>query len=514
MQVLLRTDASARIGLGHLRRCLSLAQALRAHGAHCHFVCRDLGLDVAALVAAEGFGCTLLPRPVDACFQPGAGQPAHAAWAGLPQEDDAAQTLRALRPLAPDWVVVDHYAFDHRWHAAVAPALGCRIAAIDDLADRRLQVDLLIDHNLADDPAAKYAACLPAGTPCCLGPGHALLAPAYARAAPCVVQDRVNSIGIFMGGTDADGISQRVLQACSLAGFSGPVEVAASSAFVHLAALRQAVADRPNTRLLLDQPDLAAFFGRHGLQIGAGGGATWERCCLGTPTLALAVADNQRQALAPLARRQVLRLVAGQPPAAADIAAALAELLASAPLRRRLADAARTLVDGQGAARVAAVMARLAGLPIDTPALELRPATQDDAQRLYDWRNDPATRQASHGSTPVAWPDHQRWLATVLADPRRRLWIACLDGEPVGTVRADAPDAAAADPAQVLSWTVAPAARGRGLGARMVRQLAAQLPGPLRAEVREGNDASVRVALAAGLVAAGRQGAVLHFRRS
>lgn len=508
MQVLLRADASARIGLGHLRRCLSLAQALRAQGAHCHFICRDLGLDVAALVAAEGFGCSLLPAPA-AGFQPDADAPAHAAWAGLPQADDAAHTIAAAAPLQPDWLLVDHYAFDHRWHGAVSAALGCSIAAIDDLADRPLQVDLLIDHNLADDHAAKYAGCLPAGTPACTGPAHALLGPAYAGAVPCSVQDTVSSIGIFMGGTDAAGISQRALQACTLAGFQGPVEVAASSAFVHLAALRQAVAARPRTTLLLDQPDLAGFFGRHGLQIGAGGGATWERCCLGAPTLAVAVAANQHQALQPLVARQVLQRVAGtaahEAPDAAAIASALAGLLADAALRRRLATAARGLVDGQGAARVAATMQRL--------ALTLRPATMDDARLLLDWRNDEATRQASHGSAPVAWPDHQRWLAAVLADDRRRLWLACLGGEPVGTLRADRPAPGAPDPAQVLSWTVAPAARGRGLGARMVRLLAARLPGPLRAEVREGNTASVRVALAAGLAAAGRQGAVLHFRR-
>lgn len=511
MRVLLRADASARIGLGHLRRCLSLAQALRAQGAQCHFVCRDLGLDVAALVAAEGFGCSLLPAPAPG-FMPAPDQAPHAAWAGLPQADDAAQTIEAARPLQPDWLVVDHYAFDQRWHGPVAAALGCAIAAIDDLADRPLQVDLLLDHNLADDHATKYAGRLPAGTPACTGPGHALLGPAYAGATPCMVQEAVHSIGIFMGGTDAAGLSQRALQACTLAGFQGPVEVAASSAFVHLAALRQAVATRPHTTLLLDQPDLAGFFGRHGLQIGAGGGATWERCCLGAPTLAVAVAANQQQALQPLAARQVLQLVAGtapdQTPDASAIASALAGLLASSALRRRLAAAARGLVDGQGAARVAATMQRL--------ALTLRPATMDDARLLLGWRNDAATRQASHGSAPVAWPDHQRWLAAVLADPRRQLWLACLGDEPVGTVRADAPAAdapGAPDAAQVLSWTVAPAARGRGLGARMVRQLAARLPGPLRAEVREGNTASVRVARAAGLVPAGRQGEVLHFRR-
>lgn len=96
-----------------------------------------------------------------------------------------------------------------------------------------------------------------------------------------------------MGGTDPGGISARVLAACRAAGFAGTIEVVSTSANSRLDALQQACAVDSAVTLTLDQPDLAGFFARHDLQIGAGGGATWERCCIGAPTVAMALVANQ-----------------------------------------------------------------------------------------------------------------------------------------------------------------------------------------------------------------------------
>jgi RimJ/RimL family protein N-acetyltransferase len=65
-----------------------------------------------------------------------------------------------------------------------------------------------------------------------------------------------------------------------------------------------------------------------------------------------------------------------------------------------------------------------------------------------------------------------------------------------------------------LSWTVAPSARGRGLGISMVQLLLAEVSGPVRAEVKPGNPASVRIAEAAGMRFDCEREGVLHFRRS
>ncbi len=139
-------------------------------------------------------------------------------------------------------------------------------------------------------------------------------------------------------------------------------------------------------------------------------------------------------------------------------------------------------------------------------ALALRPAAEADAARLLAWRNDPVTRRASGDAGRIAWPAHLAWLVALLADPRRRLWIADLEGVPVGTVRAEF-----TDEGWRLSWTVAPERRGRGLGRRMVAAAAAHLEGRVFAEIKPDNAASLRIARALGLVYVGEVDGLLRF---
>lgn len=150
----------------------------------------------------------------------------------------------------------------------------------------------------------------------------------------------------------------------------------------------------------------------------------------------------------------------------------------------------------------------------DPRTLQLQPATPADAERLLAWRNDADTRAASHHAAPVAAQEHHDWLMRTLADPQRQLWVAWLGGEAVGTVRCDiTPGAQPGRVETTLSWTVAPAHRGGGVGRAMVTRAVERLTGPLHAEVRLGNTASARIALAAGLQFDHESQGVIHFRR-
>lgn len=139
--------------------------------------------------------------------------------------------------------------------------------------------------------------------------------------------------------------------------------------------------------------------------------------------------------------------------------------------------------------------------------VSLRPATEQDADLLLSWRNDPLTRSASHDSTQITLSQHLDWLSQLLSDSSRRLFVAEQRGVPVGSVRADK----GADGTTELSWTVAPDARGRGLGRRMLAALLEELNGPVRAEVKAGNLASMRIAESAGLRLIREEQGVLHY---
>lgn len=482
----IRVDASAAIGTGHLKRCLSLAQALIEAGADVRFVCRALDAVAATVLGDSGIPTLWLPVPAQA-FTPAPDAPPHAAWAGVPQGQDADDTASTLADWRPDTVVVDHYAFDAGWQRAVRDALGCRLLVIDDTADRVLDADALLDHNWVPDHRVKYVSRLPRDPWWLCGPRFALLAGAYRGAGRYRFHDAVRSIGIFMGGTDPGGVSARVLAACRSAGFAGPVEVVSTSANPQLTGLRDACQRDGKTTLTLDQPDLAAFFARHDLQIGAGGGATWERCCIGAPTVAMALVANQSAVVPGLAA-----LGAVHAADEATLPGVLRGLIADPAARQSLAERAAALVDGRGAQRVALALLR--------DQLQLRPATADDAPLLHGWRNHPSVRAVSATQDPIEFEVHQRWLHAVLMNPSRWLFVGQVGQLPVGSIRFDR----LANGHQEVSLYLDPDLQGLGLGRRLLaageRALRALHPAGItvHASVLPGNTASQQLFAAGG----------------
>ena len=491
MKIALRVDASPTIGIGHLTRCLALGQALRTLGAQTVFVTRELGIDSDAFIAAQGFHGLRLARP-DAQLPASAadGDDRHAAWFGVSQRVDADDTRAAIDTFSPDWLVVDHYALDRRWHDQVTAGTSRRVCVIDDLANRALHADLLVDHNPSPDHRVKYGA-FAAGVPRLLGgPRFALLGPAYATATRYEFRPRVQSIGIFMGGTDALQMSALALRACrEVARFCGPIQVATTSSNPYLAALQRLCSTSGETELLVDLPDLAGFFSRHDLQIGAGGGAAWERCCIGAPTLTLKWADNQSVVLAALEAHGAARTSTAL--TAEAIGSAVTALVDDSEARHLLSERSRGWIDGRGAERVA--------LALYADTLTLWPAKLDDAEAAHAWRNDARTRRFFRNPTAVPLDEHVAWWSRTLRDEKRRLLIGVCGNRAVGLIRFDVEGEEAE-----VSIYIDPELTGLGLGNRLLeaaqRWVATQAARIRRvvAEVQPENAASAGAFRAAG----------------
>jgi len=141
----------------------------------------------------------------------------------------------------------------------------------------------------------------------------------------------------------------------------------------------------------------------------------------------------------------------------------------------------------------------------------LKPATMADSKLLMDWRNDPETIKASHNSKAVTIKKHFEWLKNTIKNPDKQLFIAWkISGiignkygdigdvlQPVGTIRSDYH---LEENCYELSWTVAPKARGQGIGKQMVSTLAKRMADKnIRAEIKPENVASIKIAEAAGM---------------
>lgn len=140
--------------------------------------------------------------------------------------------------------------------------------------------------------------------------------------------------------------------------------------------------------------------------------------------------------------------------------------------------------------------------------MRFRPATTNDVELLLEWRNDPDTRKFSIRTDKVKRVEHVSWLGSVIDSADRQLLIAEEQGIPVGTVRTDLSDGI-----YQLSWTVAPDARGRGLGKEMVAMIAQKITAPIRAQIRSDNISSVVIAEYAGMEFEKELDGFLHFSR-
>ena len=350
-----RTDASRTIGTGHAMRCLTLADALKQAGTTCRFVCRELDGHLIETIRARGHAVMTLPAPAGqvAHFDP--HSPHHAAWLGVPWEQDAADSTAALQGERPDWLVVDHYALDARWERRLRPHC-VRLFAIDDLADRPHECDVLLDQNLGRK-AADYAGKVPGSCDILAGAAFALLRPAFPAARAASLERRksgnLGQLLIALGGVDKDNITSEILAALQHAPLPEGcrIVVAMGAKAPWTAQVREAAERLPfDTQVQVGTDAMAELMAASDLAIGAAGTMAWERCCLGLPTLTVVIAENQRagaQALAASGACMLLPL----PLRTETLTNTLNEVLAPG-LLRSMQEAAAAITDGTGVQRV------------------------------------------------------------------------------------------------------------------------------------------------------------------
>ncbi|MEX0450467.1 UDP-2,4-diacetamido-2,4,6-trideoxy-beta-L-altropyranose hydrolase [Spiribacter sp. 218] len=352
MRVAIRVDASLAAGTGHVMRCRTLADVLRSHGATIQFICRaHLGNCMAAL-RADGFEVAELSPP--SRNKQRLEREDHAEWLGASQSDDAQETIAALNE-GVDWLVVDHYGIGADWQRKLSEHVG-QIMVIDDLANRQHICDLLLDQNYVDDIQGRYRRKVPAETKCLLGPKYALLGPQYAALRQvCGPSDgQVRRVFVFFGGTDLDNLTGMVLSALeglTLEDIAVDVVVGVNNPNHDALASRTSV--MPRVRLHRSLPHLADLMAKADLAIGAGGMTTWERCCIGLPSLVVSIAENQKPACEALARDGIIEWAGHyRHLSESSLTEAIASVRESPSQVRRLGQAARALVDGKGAQRV------------------------------------------------------------------------------------------------------------------------------------------------------------------
>jgi UDP-2,4-diacetamido-2,4,6-trideoxy-beta-L-altropyranose hydrolase len=491
MTVLFRADASAEIGTGHVMRCLALAGAVKAQGGDSVFACREIPPLLADRITADGHGLQYL-IPSDGDNSAKGNDIPYAHWLKAPWQDDAVETNEIADEVSADWIVVDHYGLDADWEQAVA-VNGRRVAAMDDLADRRHAVALLSDPSLVAKPHARYRDLTPPGAQLQLGPRYAALRSEFAAAPPRITDASGDPMRflIAFGGVDAAGMTRVAIEALAAIVQPGDhAHVVVGAAHEGRAAIAGRCAELGWT-CHVNSSRMGQLMAATDMAIGAGGSMVWERMAMGLPTIAVIVADNQRDQVNEAAALGLLVAMEQAEADAAALQAAIAALRADRKRREDMAASCRRRVDGDGARRIAR---RLAPCPVT-----LRAATLDDSADLLSWRNDEQIRSVSHNTAIISPEDHARWFAGTLGNPARRLLIGEDREGALGVVRFDKQNTNAE-----VSIYLAPHRLGSGLGANLLMagevEIAAFWPdiSEVLAEVLPANGASKELFLSCG----------------
>ncbi|MGF1609141.1 MAG: UDP-2,4-diacetamido-2,4,6-trideoxy-beta-L-altropyranose hydrolase [Kiloniellales bacterium] len=472
-----RCDASPEIGGGHVMRSLVLADALAEEGWRCLFA---VGREAASTVPA-------LSATAHAVHVIEDGPPAsEAAAVGELAEGDA------------DLLVVDHYERDAAFEAA-ARAWARRVMAIDDLANRRHDCDLLLDQS-PGRRATDYDGLVPHATARLIGPDYALLRPAFYQARQGSLAARganrpLRRVLVSFGMVDGKGMTLPALDALAQLGLPLAADVTLGGS-TPLRKQIESRAQRLPFPVVLHQAveQMAALMLEADLAIGAAGTSALERCCLGLPSLAVVTADNQAAQARALADAGAVAL-AGRWDAvdSETLAASLRPLVLDGALRAEMALRAFAVCDGNGARRVVLAVAPEQdkdGLPVS-----LRLARGDDCETLFHWQSAPGLRRWFRNAQAPTWDEHQAWFQQRLRQLDGSLYVVERDGRPVGVVRLDGRD----DDRFELSVLVAPELTGMGIGTAALRSARRLFRGTeMVAEVHQDNQPSHKAFQRAG----------------
>jgi len=324
------------MGAGHVMRCLTLANELIEQNHEVVFICRKL---TGNLILSIKYPVLVLPKNDN--FQ---SDDLYSNWLGATQGQDAEQTTKAI-PKNTDLLIVDSYALDEIWHKKLRP-YTIKIMVIDDLADRQFDCDVLLNQNLSVK-RNNYKDKVPNECELLLGCDYALLRPEFSNLRERALEKRKNTkeiknILISVGGSDSENITYDILQ--DICGDLNIVVVLGSSS-PHHKMIKRYAENNKNIKVIVDANNMSELMFDADLAIGAGGSTSWERCCLGLPTLIYILAENQRKIAENLERLNAVKIMG-------NLKVDLQNILNDFSSWQAMSEKAQTICDGLGVKRI------------------------------------------------------------------------------------------------------------------------------------------------------------------
>ena len=339
MKLIIRADSNKTVAMGHVMRCLSIADAVRDAGGEVVFV--TASNDPEALITARGYRCIVM----DTDFADTFGE--------LPK-------LKAvIGKERPDVILFDGYYFKNEYFKALEGM--AKLVFVDDYGKWAFPVDMVVNYNIYGedlDYEGVYAGEGKALPKLLRGTVYAPLRREFLNAAPVKIKEGTLKVLVSTGGADlcrvALSLCERLLadrpENISLGVLVGPFSQDRD-------AIKRLSAENPDfIRVYENITDMSGFLSRFDMALSAAGSTSYELCRMGIPTCLFCTADNQ-SLINETFKKKGITESAGN--AERDKNAVLDRLVVfikeytDAGKRASMAEKMRAAVDARGAERIA-----------------------------------------------------------------------------------------------------------------------------------------------------------------
>ena len=332
----IRADANMNVGMGHVMRCMAIAEAAVQNGYKPVFITADN--DGEKLITERGFSVITLNTDYKEMGRE------------IPQLENIVKS--------GDIILVDSYYADAGYYTELGKI--CRTACIEDMGTA-YPVDLLINYNIyASDLGENYKK-ENAPERVLLGAEYVPLRKVYSDSAGCQVKEQITNVIITTGGSDpyfaAGTVLEAVLNDKKLSEYDITYHVVSGPFNIFADRLKREYSSRGNVIIYEGLNDLKPLIEQCDVAICAAGSTIYEICATGVPMICFYFVQNQKQGALALERLTDIKnagcFTDNKAQVAENIVSALQKCAEDKAYREKLCRQERSIVDGGGAARIA-----------------------------------------------------------------------------------------------------------------------------------------------------------------
>ena len=274
--IFFRVDGNEIIGLGHVMRCLSIAEAFRDNGVDVLFVIADS--KCSSIIKDKGFNLSIL----------------NSKFSDMESEIDLLSVL--IDEYKPEMLLIDSYYVTYYYLYSLKNK--AQTVYIDDVLSFPYPVDIVINYNIFSSKDAYNDLYIHEENKprFLLGTEYVPLRKEFSECKYKEPNRIVKNILVSTGGADTEHISVKLLEYLSnhpesMIGCT--IKLVVGAANKDLDTIKELAESIPNVELKINVKNMRCLMEECDLAVSAAGSTLYELCVCCVPTITYVIADNQ-----------------------------------------------------------------------------------------------------------------------------------------------------------------------------------------------------------------------------